>query len=107
MSENTLLACVAVLISMVAVWFFVLGWLFHRLANQHATAYRTIGSPTLFWNNSPRNNWLLLRFLFSARHRQLSDKALTNVTRFARAFLIIYLCAFFGLVALIVTCGIK
>jgi hypothetical protein len=78
------------LMAMVVVWFGLIIWLFRRLRTRHPETYETIGSPTLFWNNSMRNNWLFFTFLFSAKHRQLQDAATTRACIFMRIWLIAY-----------------
>lgn len=58
-----------------------------------------MGSPSLFWNNSIRNNWLFLKFLFRSEWRALGDPALDNMCRLMRVFLTAFLVLFlFGLV---------
>jgi hypothetical protein len=39
--------------------------LFSYLKAHHPATWMSLGSPTLFLNNSIRNNWVLLKFLFS------------------------------------------
>jgi hypothetical protein len=102
-----LLSFFAVLLPMVAVWFVLLSWFFRRLRSRHAATYAALGSPTLFWNNSPRNNWLFLKFIFSSRWRELGDPAVANAVRFMRIFLVVYFLLFFGFVAAIFTSGAR
>jgi hypothetical protein len=95
------------LATMVVVWFVLASWLFRRLREQHASTYVEIGSPSLFWNNSMRNNWLFLKFLFGSKWRQLSDLAVSNVCRFMRVFIVVYFLLFLALIALIPSGGVR
>jgi hypothetical protein len=74
---------------MVTIWFTFLLWLFRRLRNRHKSTYEAIGSPSLWWNNSPRNNWLLLRFMFSSRASGLGDPAIARAVHVMR---IVWVC---------------
>jgi hypothetical protein len=98
MSEAMVITCFAVLLAMVATWFILVSWLFSRLRNRHAVIYETMGSPSLFWNSSPRNNWLFLKFIFSSQWRTLGDPAVAKAVRFMRIFLVFYTCFFLSFV---------
>jgi hypothetical protein len=80
-----------VLLAMVAVWFVLISWLFRRLKRQHPAMYERLGSPSLFWNNSIRNNWLFMKFLLGSRWRELGDASVATACRFMRVFLVVYL----------------
>jgi hypothetical protein len=77
-------------------------WLFRRLRNNHRALYESLGSPTLFWNNSPRNNWLLAKFLFGSRWKSLDDPLLATVCSIMRAFLCVYVVGFLIFMAAVV-----
>jgi hypothetical protein len=96
MPETIATAWFAVLFAMVLVWFVLISWLFRRLREHHASTYEAMGSPSLFWNNSMRNNWLFMKFLFGSQWRELGDPAVTNACRFMRVFLVAYLALFLG-----------
>ena len=87
-----------VLFVMAAAGLILISWLFHRLRNRHPSAYESIGSPSLFWNNSVRNNLLFLKFLFSSHAWELDDPQLSRVVLFLRVFLLVY-------VVLFLSCG--
>jgi hypothetical protein len=89
----------AVLWSMLLVWLYLLYWLFRRLRCKHPTCYEAIGSPSLFWNNSMRNNWLFMKFLWSPSALELGDTAVVKVVRFLRVWYVSYLILFFGCIA--------
>jgi hypothetical protein len=82
MPETIATAWFAVLFAMVAVWFVLISWLFRRLRDHHASTYEAMGSPSLFWNNSMRNNWLFMKFLFGSQWRELGDPAIANCLSF-------------------------
>ena len=89
-----LIAVWAILLVMVLIWFGAVTWLFRRLRNHHQATYESLGSPTLFWNNSPRNNWLFAKFLFGSQWKLLDDPILNIVCPLMRVFLCVYLVAF-------------
>jgi hypothetical protein len=93
---ESLFACLMV---MVAVWFALLLWLFRRLRTRHPSTFEEIGSPSLFWNNSMRNNWLFLWFLFSSRPGQLNDPAIGRVAICMRIHMVCYFILFACLTA--------
>jgi hypothetical protein len=95
MSETFAIVGFALLMAMVATWFVLISWLFSRLRERHASTYEAMGSPTLFWNYSNRNNWLFMKFLFSSEWRGLNDPAVANVCRFMRIFIIAFYFLFF------------
>ena len=82
---------------MVAIWFALVMWVFSRLRTHHLSLYEEIGSPSLFWNNSMRNNWLFLKFMWSLPPKDLNDPLLWNTVRFMRIFLVCYIALFAAL----------
>ena len=66
MSETLFFAGWAVLFVMALIWLMLVHRLFRRLRQHHAPTYESLGSPTLFRNNSPRHNWLFAKFLFGS-----------------------------------------
>jgi hypothetical protein len=92
---------------LIAVWFGLIVWFFRRLRVRHPAAFEAIGSPSLFWNNSMRNNWLFLKFLFQSQWRELGDPQLSAVARGMQIFLIVYTAYFAALVATFMAVGIK
>ncbi len=90
---------VVTIIVVVWSWFFMVAWLFRRLRKRHPATYEAIGSPSLFWNNSMRNGWLLLKFLFSSKPQELGDPVIRWLARLMRIFLVVYPFFFLGIVA--------
>ena len=88
---------VITLMVMVLVWFVTISWFFHRLRTRHPSTYEAIGSPSLFWNNSMRNNWLFWKFLWSSRIHELDDPVAVRVSVFMRIWIVSYLILFLGL----------
>jgi hypothetical protein len=88
-----------ILLAMVLVWFATVLWMFRRLRTRHLDVYEALGSPSLFWNNSPRNNVQFLKFIFSSRSRHLGDSTVANVVLFMRVFCVAYVAAFLLLIA--------
>jgi hypothetical protein len=76
------------------IWFCLCSWTFRRLRIRHAAIYETIGSPSLFWNNSPRNNFLFLKFLYRLNWRVSGDRTLVRVCWSMLVLSAIYFCLF-------------
>jgi hypothetical protein len=82
------------MLAMVIVWFVLIRRLFNLLRNDHPMAYEKLGSPTLFYNNSIKNNSLFLRFLLRKEFESLNDPTLSNLCRIMRLYLAVYLVLF-------------
>jgi hypothetical protein len=71
----------------------------HRvLRERHPAVYDSLGQPTLFWNNSPKNSFAVLRFIFGGRFRETDDVEVIRICRFIRAFNYAYLAFFVAVV---------
>ena len=71
----------------------------HRvLRERHPAIYDSLGQPTLFWNNSPKNSFAVLGFILSGRFRETHDVEVIRICRFIRAFNYAYLVFFVGVV---------
>lgn len=85
------------ILGVIAVWFASNGAFLGYLQRLHFQTWKTLGSPSLFSNNTPSNNWNLLRFVWSARHRSLGD---TNLTMAVYAIRLLSGCALAALLYL-------
>ena len=94
MPETIATAWVLTLIALAAVWLVLVSWLFRHLRKHHTATYEAMGFPSLFWNNSIRNNWRFLKFLFGSKWRALGDPTVAKACRLIRLFLIAYLSLF-------------
>ena len=47
--------------------------LFSYMKAFHPDEWAKLGSPSLFWNNSLKNNWLFFSFFFRRDYRRLAD----------------------------------
>ncbi|MGH8445447.1 MAG: hypothetical protein ACREVL_09270 [Solimonas sp.] len=56
----------------VVFYFWKVHALFVHLRTHEPETFRQIGEPSLFWNNSPANNFKLFAFLYSKRYQSLS-----------------------------------
>jgi len=71
----------------------------HRaLRKRHPAIYDSLGQPTLFWNNSPKNSFAVLGFILSGRFRETHDVEIIRFCRFIRAFNCAYLAFFVAVV---------
>ena len=91
------------LMTMTVIWLILISWLFRRLRMRHPPVYQGMGAPTVFWNNSMRNNWLFLKFLWSSRTRELGDRQIIKVVHFMRLFFVCYFALFVGIVCVFLT----
>jgi len=53
--------------------------MFSYLKRNHLATWDGLGSPSLFWNNSIRNNMLFLKFLLWRDYKRLNDSTLTQI----------------------------
>ena len=96
MPESLWITMFATLMGMVLTWFALVAWLYRRLRMYHPETYESIGSPTLFWNNSPRNGWLLTKYTFRPIPTSAEDRALSRVLVVMKIFLVTY-CVLFAI----------
>jgi hypothetical protein len=94
------MVCFATLGMMVLIWFGLVVWVCLRLSNRHPSTYEELGSPMLFWNNSPANGLRIVGFLFSSEIYKLGDQALTRICIFMRVWLVAYTALFVALIAM-------
>jgi hypothetical protein len=85
------------MLAMAVTWLALVFWVFRRLRIRHPATYDAIGSPSLFWNNSIRNNWLFAKFLFQGTWKALGDRQLFVVARVMQFLFIAYFVVFIGL----------
>ena len=78
------------LFPLVLVWFGLCANLFRILRIRHPEKYSSMGSPTLFWRNSPATGFALLKFIWRREDRVLGDGGLSKLTVAMRLFFMIY-----------------
>ncbi len=83
-----------VLFAAVIFWLVMVVWLFRRLRLRHFEMFEAIGSPDLFTNNTPRTNWLFLKFLYGRQWKALDDGPLVVALHVMRWFAVIYVILF-------------
>jgi hypothetical protein len=62
-----------------------------RLRVSHTTTWESLGSFSLFSNNTPRNGMLLLRWLWNRDYGALDDAATIRLASLVRALLLVEL----------------
>ena len=80
-----------VLFAAILAWFGLASRLIWLLRDSHNDVYESLGSPSLFLNNSIRNNWLGLKFLVTGSYRNIKDNRVTQLCRLMRLFLVVYM----------------
>jgi hypothetical protein len=81
--------------------FTILGFVLHYkflvyLKNKHAKKWQELGAPTLFINNSMKNNFAVLKFLKNKEYIKLNDSQLSKMSVTLRYFHI------FGLISFVI-----
>lgn len=66
----------------------LIGRLFRKLEGKHVAVYESLGSPSLFLNNSIQNNVLVLRWLWRKEFEGLGDTATVASAKVVRALLL-------------------
>src|ERR1700722_6251563 len=61
-----------------AIYFFLILFMFGLLRRNHAEVWASLGNPS-FWNNSPRNSFLFVRWLLRHDYRHLGDKTIKRI----------------------------
>jgi len=79
-----------VLFLSVFVWFFLVSRLYKILSSNHPGIYKDLGEPTLFWNNSPKTAFLLMKFIFQKQYLGNNDSKLESLGSKMFAFFIMY-----------------
>ena len=68
--------------------------LFGRLEASEPEIWKSLGSPSLIWNNSPQNSLLVMRWLWRKDFSQLRDPTLADLALTVRTFLVTLLAIF-------------
>jgi len=68
--------------------------LLSRLETNHTATWQELGVPSLFLNNNPRNNLLVLRFLWKRQYLSLQDPAITQLASRVRGLVLVLLVSF-------------
>ena len=90
MPESLFYTLFATLMLMAFTWFGLVAWLHSRLRNLHPDTYLSLGSPTLFWNNSPRTGWLLIKYIFRPKPIPTEDVSLQRMLVTMKVFFVTY-----------------
>ncbi len=80
-----------VLFASVFLWFFLVWRLFNILKEDHPEKFESMGSPTLFCNNSPRTSVKLMKFIFKRQYLELESSRVLKLGNVMFAFAIIYI----------------
>jgi hypothetical protein len=72
---------------------------FQRLKKFHPTKFENLGAPEFFVALTPKTNWLLFRFLFRRRYKDMDDSFLVALGTAMLWFGVAYIAAFACVVA--------
>jgi hypothetical protein len=88
MSQNVWFA---VLMVAVLIWFVLVSMLYRLLRESHAAVFESLGSPSLFLNNTIKNGLLTLKFLATGSFRELGDRRLTRLGTVMQIYFVAYM----------------
>jgi hypothetical protein len=91
----------ALVIGTIAYWVNA-GRLLRRLMERHKSVHESLGSPLLIMNNTPRNNVLFFRWIWSSDFEALEDSGSVKLANLVRSLLVWLLVGFAVLVVLFV-----
>jgi hypothetical protein len=81
---------VLVVTLLVLAGFGLTGQFLSILRHSHSEVWRSLGSPTLFLNNSISNGLQVLRFLWRSEYRSLGDERLTRIAAAMKITFVVY-----------------
>jgi hypothetical protein len=90
----------AALVIGIVVYLIQMARLLGRLGERHPQVYESLGRPSLFLNNTPRNNLLVLGWLWRGDFEGLGDTDTISRCRSVRTLLVACLCGFVCLLVL-------
>ncbi|MDE2196124.1 MAG: hypothetical protein KGJ56_02910 [Gammaproteobacteria bacterium] len=61
--------------------FYFVGSLLKQLKEKYQSVWNSLGSPTLFWNSSPKNQIATIGFVYKGKYKQLNDSAVTQTCK--------------------------
>jgi hypothetical protein len=88
------------------VYLLLVARLFSRLREHCPAVYDSLGSPSLIFNNTPKNNMLFLRWLWGRDYDDLSDADTVRKARVIRLVLASLLGTFAALIVAFVVFGV-
>src|SRR5688572_6328194 len=88
------IALFCVLFAAAILWLVLVVWVFRRLRVGHPAVFEAVGKPDLIFNNTPRTNWLFLKFLYGREWQGLGDSTLSAVLWLMRFYLVAYTIGF-------------
>ncbi|HEU4627466.1 MAG TPA: hypothetical protein VFS52_22115 [Steroidobacteraceae bacterium] len=88
------------------VYLVLMHFLFRRLLSHHMAAYESLGSPTLFLNNSIQNGFRVLRWLWRKEFLDLADNQTVRLAGIVRVLFVGLTINFLELFALFILFGV-
>jgi hypothetical protein len=95
-----------VLIILWLIGFYLWRRILFLLKKNHLQEWEKLGSPTLFFNNSVKNNVTMLKYIRRKEYLNLNDSDLTIFCNIYRYFIVGYL-IFFGLFVIVFLISLK
>lgn len=80
-SSTVWFAAFTCLLALVLLNFYFMNRLLKMLREKHSLVWTNLGSPTLFLNNSIKNGWATLRFIYKKEYTRLADPMISKLCR--------------------------
>lgn len=77
--------------------------LLRRLESNHKAVHESLGSPSLVLNNTPRNNLLVLGWIWRREFGTIDDSKTIALARLVRMLFLVLACSFVAMLLLFVT----
>ncbi len=87
--ESNLVGMIFITFGLILAWEFMIKKLLHRLKHNHKSVFISLGGDDLLINKSSKNGWLLLKWLFSLKWRNLNDLFLSVYCPFLMFFVVV------------------
>lgn len=88
---------------MAIIGFITVDYLFKLIKKNYPAKYKELGEPSLFYNNSIKNNLLFFKFIFFGDYKNLDNRRINSISNFLRIFFVIYSLLFIFAFILITT----
>lgn len=77
-------------LGMAIIGLFLIKYILTLLERKHLNTYKELGEPSIFWNNSAKNNFLFYGFLFKRKYLKLNDRLINILCNILLFYFIIY-----------------
>jgi hypothetical protein len=97
MNENLFFALFWIMMGVSLLWLFCVRHLFKVIEKEYPDKFKAMGSPSLFWDNTPKAVWMLFEFLIKREYIKLKNPRLNILVSFMTVMFIFFIIGFFFL----------